>query len=203
MKGELIELSLSWCHNDILILGEKSALDILEESLFDFKTLRPVPGQFLSDKSQQWYKWCVENWGTKWNAVDVETRRRDSKTLRVTFKTAFNPPGKLFRYLCDMYRIDIAGSYKLEGWPMKKEWFEYEVLHDAAIPNAIAHLKKSLLKISHRHHKHKACCPSCQSDQFGFHKIKRSDTTLTTQFFETWICKNCNYQPFLELPDLV
>ncbi len=46
-------------------------------------------------------------------------------------------------------------------------------------------------------------CPKCNSNQFGFHKIKRGDPTLTDDTFELWICRNCNYQSFSNISGLV
>ncbi len=46
-------------------------------------------------------------------------------------------------------------------------------------------------------------CPKCGSHQYGYQSIKREDPTLTDDTFELWICRNCNYQPFTDIPGLI
>ncbi len=46
-------------------------------------------------------------------------------------------------------------------------------------------------------------CPKCNSQQYGYQFIKRGDPTLTDDTFELWICRNCNYQPFTDVPGLI
>ena len=46
-------------------------------------------------------------------------------------------------------------------------------------------------------------CPECQSNEYGFHRIKRGDPTLTDDVFELMICRNCNYQPFTNIRGLI
>lgn len=44
------------------------------------------------------YKWCCDNWDTKWNAYDVVRRDYDGDTI-VTFQTAWSPPLKVIAAL--------------------------------------------------------------------------------------------------------
>ena len=37
------------------------------DSVFDFNKIIPEP-----ENCADWYRWRVENWGTKWNAIDAE-----------------------------------------------------------------------------------------------------------------------------------
>lgn len=40
-----------------------------------------------------WYDWAIENWGTKWNAGDIELDIQDKgKTAFYTFQTAWDAP---------------------------------------------------------------------------------------------------------------
>lgn len=45
-----------------------------------------------------WYQWCVEHWGTKWNACRY---RDDPETLEVWFETAWSCPVPIFEKLVE------------------------------------------------------------------------------------------------------
>jgi len=47
-----------------------------------------------------WYEWCCENWGTKWNACEVELDR-ENKTL--SFDTAWAAPEGIITALANKY----------------------------------------------------------------------------------------------------
>ena len=40
----------------------------------------------------RWYHWCIENWGTKWDADVVGLDVQDYDTLEISFNTAWSPP---------------------------------------------------------------------------------------------------------------
>ena len=40
----------------------------------------------------RWYHWCIQNWGTKWDACDVGVEYEDSEILALQFNTAWSPP---------------------------------------------------------------------------------------------------------------
>ena len=46
-----------------------------------------------------WYKWCVDNWGTKWNALGGNKVDNDT----VSFKTAWSAPLPIMEKLSEMY----------------------------------------------------------------------------------------------------
>lgn len=46
-----------------------------------------------------WYDWCVDNWGTKWNAYENEQQGDDI----IRFQTAWNAPEKVIIKLSEMY----------------------------------------------------------------------------------------------------
>ena len=40
----------------------------------------------------RWYDWCIENWGTKWEADVTGFEVQDYDTLEIEFLTAWSPP---------------------------------------------------------------------------------------------------------------
>ena len=71
----------------------------------------------------RWYMWCVNNWGTKWDACDKSVEYEDSEILALTFNTAWSPPEGIVEKLREKYPelnfqcfydepgMEIAGYY--------------------------------------------------------------------------------------------
>lgn len=38
------------------------------------------------------YDWCIKNWGTKWNAYEIEIFRNKNGSAKIKFHTAWSPP---------------------------------------------------------------------------------------------------------------
>lgn len=56
-----------------------------------------------------WYKWRIENWGTKWNACEVYVCSNC-----ISFQTAWSVPDPIleaFAYICDKYNVAFDGEY--------------------------------------------------------------------------------------------
>ncbi len=49
-----------------------------------------------------WYDWCIENWGTKWNTYDGDVDVMDD-TIACTFQTAWGLPEPIFVVMGKMY----------------------------------------------------------------------------------------------------
>lgn len=42
---------------------------------------------------EEWYEWCIENWGTKWDIADASIlSHEDDDELEIVFNTAWSPP---------------------------------------------------------------------------------------------------------------
>ena len=96
------------CTNELRLTGPKEVLDQFrldasqpakgwspsdestEPTLLNFQGAAPFPEEGRDD-SQGWYNWSVENWGTKWNAYDVDTNVTD-QGISYDFTTAWSPP---------------------------------------------------------------------------------------------------------------
>ena len=122
----------NWTSNNVLFVGKKNQLKKLQTILksydneFDFNNVIPMPNE-LSDtvsgsenakpewqkkRSQEliskygadnWYSWSIENWGTKWNAIDTEVEQRDG-TLIYRFNTAWDAPRNIAEALLRMQK---------------------------------------------------------------------------------------------------
>jgi len=76
-----------------------------------------------------WYSWCVENWGTKWDAGSVScdttvgnmellASAQDTSPVEITytFDTAWSPPTPVIAKLSELYpTVSITHSYIEEG----------------------------------------------------------------------------------------
>lgn len=128
----------NWCKNTLEIRGDKTNRDnflmamqghepqILEKGQkiplrlksqpkhqFSFDQLIPIPEEVLNGSSY-WKDWCVEHWGTKWNAVNVDIDHTDQATV-VSFDSAWSPMSeKLFDALCHRGR-NLQITYEFES----------------------------------------------------------------------------------------
>ena len=89
----------NWCNNTAVINGPKPVIDEIKAVLANDKVgllnwMRPLP----EDQQDNWYDWCVNNWGTKWDvngAFVADDTEEDSITF--SFDTAWAPPVDAFR----------------------------------------------------------------------------------------------------------
>ena len=51
----------------------------------------------------RWYHWCIDNWGTKWDADMHDIEYQDSEILELTFNTAWSPPEGVMEKLREKY----------------------------------------------------------------------------------------------------
>ena len=89
----------NWCSNTAVINGPRPVIDDIksviehpEQGLLSW--MRPMP----ADQRDNWYDWCVSNWGTKWDVTEAmicDETEEDSITL--SFDTAWGPPLDAFR----------------------------------------------------------------------------------------------------------
>lgn len=104
----------NWCDNTLTLSNsDKSKLDAVQSELEKgeqtelFKQLRPYEGEWD-------YGWCIENWGTKWEARIIDWERLADDELIVYFETAWGPPIALYEYL---YGLD-------EDWNVEAYYHE-------------------------------------------------------------------------------
>jgi len=62
-----------------------------------FTEFLPVP----EEQKENWYEWCVSNWGTKWDVTEVDCIIEGNST-KVTFDTAWAPPIAFYEHLIEL-----------------------------------------------------------------------------------------------------
>ena len=134
----------NWTMNDVTFESDSSTISDIKsafETNNPFQTLRPCPQDLLDTDNvfggteeeikireeryaankaawghANWYTWRLENWGTKWDAVDFDITEQEPDRLGVKFDTAWGAPIELFIYLSSQYQ-DLF----IEGWYTQEE----------------------------------------------------------------------------------
>ena len=117
----------NWTSNNVLFVGKENQLKKLqtmlksEDNEFDFNNVIPMPNELTDTVSgsenakpdwqkkqseklkakygaDNWYDWSNNNWGTKWNACDVNVEQ-NKNVLNYTFDTAWDAPREIVRAL--------------------------------------------------------------------------------------------------------
>ena len=117
-----------------------SILDVLKDYMdkrgnLSFQKIRPIPTALKkvdeNDKelckelirkygADNWWDWCVMNWGTKWEA-DVYSSEPDG----IGFVTAWSPPIGIVKALSMLTGRDFRLTYIEEGVDFCGEYFSY------------------------------------------------------------------------------
>ena len=103
----------------------------------DWGTGKPISGREskrLIDKyrANNWYDWCIKNWGTKWGSYDSELYGNGKTYLKYIFNTAWSPPvAALEKISADYPNLLFELSYKEEGMGFKgKATFQNGLIED-------------------------------------------------------------------------
>jgi hypothetical protein len=104
-----------------------------EEEIWDEytgKEIKPKPtemSEIILHRGDDWYNWNIRNWGTKWNAYDVDIYEKNNDKdelieLRYTFSTAWSQPTGIISGLVDLInelKLDVTFDWTYEeetGW---------------------------------------------------------------------------------------
>ena len=141
----------NWCSNSVILThDDRAVVDTLVSRLgvegndVFFQHVHPMP-----EGTEDWYSWCVENWGTKWDTSQLFWSQ-DDKSLFVTCETAWSPPVGVYRKLEEQgWKVDAMyyetgcvyiGKFR-DGQEEDYEWnFENE--------NSLDHIPEDLLEWS-------------------------------------------------------
>ena len=134
----------NWTENNVLFVGKKKQLKTLKTMLkskdndFDFNNIVPMPkniyrgslGTVEEEKygKNNWYHWSIDNWGTKWNAVDTRVELNDG-SLYYTFDTAWDCPREIVNALMRM-RKTILKDIKISWECIHEDGYEEETIID-------------------------------------------------------------------------
>jgi hypothetical protein len=140
----------NYCNNVVEIRGPVAQVKALVDHKLDFQKIHPYPPELditagregADDSPEQialvaaeesnlkkhgyknWYDWCVNNWGTKWNAggdndamqVDYDEDVNDQGTALFQFDTAWAPPLGVLEKLMETHpELSIECRYHEPG----------------------------------------------------------------------------------------
>ncbi|NIS94934.1 MAG: hypothetical protein GTN97_03290 [Nitrosopumilaceae archaeon] len=116
----------NWNEATFEVVGDKSIIDELEKTQFDFEKIRPMPDeiwekpnvpiedipQLKGATSPAWYDWRLKNWGTKWNPNDDHrsVERISDIKLKVSLTTAWCLPIEILKFITQKYGVSIIGT---------------------------------------------------------------------------------------------
>ena len=104
-----------------------------EEPIFSFMNILPPPedkldeyhavhgyanGEKTGDTEYNWYNFNVREWGTKWDARDVDLLEEHKTSLHYKFDTAWSPPNEVIAKLAEQNpNLNLSLEYREEqGW---------------------------------------------------------------------------------------
>lgn len=112
-------LSWSWVvHAEIKDIETLKA-KLLERSPDCVEKAKAAIACFEQYGHTSWYSWCINNWGTKWNAYSFEWSDVSDTEAVMKFDTAWSSPEAIFKQMAGMdgcrdLEIEIIGFD--EGW---------------------------------------------------------------------------------------
>lgn len=105
----------NWCQNNVYIThDDQDKLDRMVDAYKRgelMKEFLPCPEEYY--KNDQWYDWCVNHWGTKWDVggEDDHYEYDQGRPLFLCFDSAWSPPLAFFDYLVNEEGFDIRAFY--------------------------------------------------------------------------------------------
>lgn len=112
------------CDNVIIIHGSDESMKKFRNTMhtkdkdneqisFSFTQTISIP----SGKTNDFYSWNCENWGTKWNPYEIDIIDENDKEVRIQCKTAWMPPNKWASNVINKFDNDLKIKiiYREEG----------------------------------------------------------------------------------------
>jgi len=124
----------NWTTNYTSIKGEEKVINEIAEKFVEsgFEGWFPTPEELLdrnspNDKDPEemrkkygapdWYDWNIQNWGTKWNAVDRCIISQYDNEIALSYLTAWSPPIEFWEKLTELYPdIEVYMEFIDEGY---------------------------------------------------------------------------------------
>lgn len=101
----------NWCMNNVTFTHEdpeqikRVKAAVSDQNLFE--TFVPPEGEWD-------YFWCVENWGTKWDASHADILNEDKNEIELMFDTAWGPPLAFYDKMVEL-GFTVEGNYHEPG----------------------------------------------------------------------------------------
>lgn len=142
----------NWCCNQVCLshVDEKIILEFLSMlSTPDklFTKIYPTPEDFTDDI----INWNNDNWGTKWEPIDVIYEAISEREINITFDTAWSPPIGIYKVLIEKGWILTALYHERESEFCGRfsnehgdEFYEY----DSSDPSTFKHLSEEILEFT-------------------------------------------------------
>jgi hypothetical protein len=96
----------------------------LPDTYLNFEKILPIPKELENtdpnEDSLNWYNWCCENWGTKWNSYDGNVTEDG-----IGFNTAWAPPSPLIAVLANQIDKPLRMVYDEPGMDFCGEVLAY------------------------------------------------------------------------------
>jgi hypothetical protein len=61
--------------------------------------------------ADNWYDWRVENWGTKWDVVEIALLNKSPTEVKVEFQTAWYPPIAFYSHIKETTDANVTAYY--------------------------------------------------------------------------------------------
>lgn len=114
----------NWVINELEVTADKENMAavkalVLSSNGIDFNNILPLPKKLIHGGSSLEYPnanvWGLENWGTKWNALEFEELAVDGDKKCWLFDTAWTAPELWFQRLAEVIgRSDIDAKVRLD-----------------------------------------------------------------------------------------
>ncbi len=114
----------------MVVSGDSEVIKSFKEKHFDdddnfsLQSIKPLPVELAGTRAppleanpaliekygcDNWYNWCIQNWGTKWDTYDGTLTQNEDNELTATFCTAWDIPEPIFTAIATMYpTLDIV-----------------------------------------------------------------------------------------------
>jgi len=103
----------NWCHNIALFRhNDPEIMEILKHGASKnelFNEFIPLPSN-----EEIWHEWCIDNWGTKWDATILNTTLKPDGYYEISFRTPWSPPIPFYKTMLTL-GFSVKAVYKETG----------------------------------------------------------------------------------------
>lgn len=133
----------NWCYNEIEIIADEKTLNDLEDAAKKNKLLnfiKPMPPELEDTKSPSdnpnWYDWCINNWGTKWDISPIRIEKTNKK-LSILFDSAWSAPLEVIDFLWNSGKVEsLYLSYWEPGMDFGGVYKDGDIFHINSMTDA-------------------------------------------------------------------